>query len=137
MFLVRGKGPSGTDGTQGRGDRRPPAGKSPGKSPGKPATGLLLTEPLRGLADLGALALAAPGLLAAPRGDGHGVLVFPGLLASDSSTLPLRTFLRWLGYEVRGWDLGRNNGPTEAVLAGLPRAVIEHAERSGRPVSLL
>jgi len=133
MFLVREKGPGGADGTRGRGHRRPLAGKSPGK----PATGLLLTEPLRGLADLGALALAAPGLLAAPRGDGHGVLVFPGLLASDSSTLPLRTFLRWLGYDVRGWDLGRNNGPTEAVLAGLPRAVIEHAERSGRPVSLI
>jgi len=133
MFLVREKGPGGADGTPGRGSRRRPAGKSPGK----PATGLLLTEPLRGLADLGALALAAPGLLAAPRGDGHGVLVFPGLLASDSSTLPLRTFLRWLGYEVRGWDLGRNHGPTEAVLAGLPRAVLEHAERSGRPVSLI
>jgi pimeloyl-ACP methyl ester carboxylesterase len=133
MFLVREKGPGGADGTQGRGDRRPPAGKSPGK----PATGLLLTEPLRGLADLGTLALAAPGLLAAPRGDGPGGLVFPGLLASDSSTLPLRTFLRWLGYDVRGWDLGRNNGPTEAVVAGLPRAVLEHAERSGRPVSLI
>ena len=89
MFLVRGRGPGGADGAQGRGDRRRPAGK--------PATGLLLTEPLRGLADLGALTLTAPGLLGAPRGDGHGVLVFPGLLASDSSTLPLRTFLRWLG----------------------------------------
>src|SRR2546423_1166986 len=68
MFLVRETGPGGADGTPGRGDRRPPAGKPPGK----PATGLLLTEPLRGLADLGALTLAAPGLLAAPRGDGHG-----------------------------------------------------------------
>jgi len=133
MFLVREKGPGGADGTPGRGDRRRPAGTSPGK----PASGLLLTEPLRGLADLGALTLAAPGLLAAPRGDGHGVLVLPGLLASDSSTLPLRTFLRWLGYHVRGWDLGRNHGPTEAVLAGLPRAVLDHAERSGRPVSLI
>jgi pimeloyl-ACP methyl ester carboxylesterase len=128
MFLVRENGPGGADGTAGHGDRRPP---------GKPATRLLLTEPLRGLVDLGALTLAAPGLLAAPRGDGHGVLVFPGLLASDSSTLPLRTFLRWLGYDVRGWDLGRNHGPTEAILAGLPRAIIDHAERSGRPVSLI
>ena len=134
MFLVRDRGPGGTDGAPGRGGgRRPPAGRSAGK----PGTGLLLTEPLRGLADLGAMMLATPGLLAAPRGDGHGVLVFPGLLASDSSTVPLRTFLRWLGYDVRGWDLGRNNGPTEAILAGLPRAIIDHAERSGRPVSLI
>ena len=97
----------------------------------------LLTEPFRGLADLAALLAAAPGLLVAPRGDGHGVLVFPGLLAGDVSTVPLRGFLRWLGYDVRGWDLGRNRGPTEAVLAGLPRAVLDHAERTGRQVSLI
>src|SRR6516165_7546072 len=102
-----------------------------------PSTRLLLTEPIRGLADHAALLLATPVLAAAPRGDGHGVLVVPGLFASDSSTLPLRGFLRWLGYDVRGWDLGRNRGPTEEVLAGLPRAVLDHAERTGRPVSLI
>src|SRR6266568_2392328 len=102
-----------------------------------PSAALLLTEPLRGLADLAALLAAAPGLLAAPRGDGHGVLIFPGLLAGDLSIGPLRGFLRWLGYDARGWDLGRNYGPTEAVLAGLPRAVLRHAERTGRPVSLI
>lgn len=114
-----------------------PGGQSGRQPADKPATGLLLTEPLRGLADLGAMLLATPGLLAAPRGDGHGVLVFPGLLASDASTVPLRAFLRWLGYDVRGWDLGRNTGPTEAILAGLPRAVLNHAERTGRPVTLI
>jgi len=102
-----------------------------------PSAGLLLTEPLRGLADLAALLIAVPGLLAAPRGDGHGVLIFPGLLAGDLSTRPLRGFLRWLGYDARGWDLGRNYGPTETVLAGLPRALLRHAERTGRPVSLI
>jgi len=125
MYLIRGAS-GGTGGGR--------AGNSGG---GPPAAALLLTEPVRGLADLAALLLAAPALLTAPRGDGHGVLVFPGLLAGDSSTLPLRAFLRWLGYDVRGWDLGRNRGPTEAVLAGLPRAVLEHAERTGRPVSLI
>ena len=125
MYLVR-------EGSRETGDAAPPD-----KGGGRPATGLLLTEPVRGLADLTALLLAAPALLAAPRGDGHGVLVFPGLLAGDSSTVPLRAFLRWLGYDVRGWDLGRNRGPTEAVLAGLPRAVLDHAERTGRPVSLI
>jgi pimeloyl-ACP methyl ester carboxylesterase len=102
-----------------------------------PSAGLLLTEPPRGLADLAVLLVAAPGLLAAPRGDGHGVLIFPGLLAHDPSTGPRRGFLRWLGYDARGWDLGRNYGPTEAVLAGLPRALLRHAERTGRPVSLI
>ena len=129
MYLVRG-------GSRGTGDAAP-VGPDGGKAGTGPSAGLLLTEPIRGLADLAALLLAAPGLAAAPRGDGHGVLVFPGLLAGDSSTVPLRAFLRWLGYDVRGWDLGRNHGPTEAVLAGLPRALLDHAERTGRPVSLV
>jgi len=108
-----------------------------GRAATGPSTRLLVTEPIRGLADHAALLLATPVLAAAPRGDGHGVLVLPGLFASDSSTLPLRGFLRWLGYDVRGWDLGRNHGPTDAVLAGLPRAVLDHAMRTGRPVSLI
>jgi dienelactone hydrolase len=97
----------------------------------------LLTEPARGLAGLAVLPLAAPWLASAPRGDGHGVLVLPGLLASDMSTTPLRRFLRWLGYQVDGWDLGRNLGPTTAVLDGLPRALAAAAERTGGPVSVV
>ena len=129
VYLVRG-------GARGNGDATP-AGSDDGHPAGGPSAGLLVTEPIRGLADLAALLLAAPGLAAAPRGDGHGVLVFPGLMAGDSSTVPLRAFLRWLGYDVRGWDLGRNHGPSEAVLAGLPRAVLDHAMRSGRPRSVI
>ena len=102
-----------------------------------PSAGLFLTEPVRGLVDLAALLVAAPWLATAQRGDGHGVLVLPGLLASDTSTFPLRSYMRWLGYDVRGWDLGRNRGPTEEVLAGLPRALLSHARRTGRPVSLI
>jgi hypothetical protein len=102
-----------------------------------PSAGLFLTEPVRGLVDLTALFISAPWLATAPRGDGHGVLVLPGLLASDTSTLLLRVYLGWLDYDVRGWDLGRNRGPTEEVLAGLPRALLAHARRTGRPVSLI
>ena len=105
--------------------------------PTRPPAGLFLTEPARGLGKLAVLPLAAPWLAAAPRGDGHGVLVLPGLLASDLSTALLRRFLRSLGYAVRGWDLGRNVGPTEAVLDGLPRALAALAERTGGPVSVV
>src|SRR5256714_14166224 len=102
-----------------RGGLRGPGNATSGnQSGGRPATGLLMTEPIRGLADLTALLLAAPALAAAPRGDGHGVLVFPGLLAGDTSTMPLRAFLRWLGYDVPGCALGRTPGPTEARLPG-------------------
>ncbi len=101
-----------------------------------PSSALLLTEPIRGLVDLATLPLASPWLATAPRGDGHGVLVLPGLLASDRSTVPLRQFLRLLGYDVRGWGLGRNRGPTEEVLDQLPRALQDHVQRTGRAVSL-
>ena len=82
----------------------------------RPSLGLFLTEPARGLADLAGLWVAAPWLSLAPRGGRHGVLVLPGLLASDSSTVLLRWFLGWLGYDVRGWSLARNLGPTDQVL---------------------
>src|SRR5215469_12977723 len=101
-----------------------------------PAAALFLTEPARGLADL-ALALASPWLAAAPRGDGHGVLVLPGFMATDTSTGLLRRYLRRLGYEVRGWELGRNLGPTEQVLEQLPRAVTAFASWTRGPVSLI
>ena len=101
-----------------------------------PAARLFLTEPARGMADFGLL-LTAGWLAGAPRGDGHGVLVLPGFLATDTSTGVLRRFLRMLGYNVRGWEIGRNVGPTERVLDQLPRAVTALANWTGGPVSLI
>jgi pimeloyl-ACP methyl ester carboxylesterase len=102
-----------------------------------PSAGLFLTEPARGVVGLAALPLAAPWLAAAPRGDGRGVLVVPGLLASDMSTALLRRYLRWLGHDVRGWDLGRNVGPTDAVLDRLPQTLAALAETARGPVSVV
>jgi pimeloyl-ACP methyl ester carboxylesterase len=106
-------------------------------SEGCPPLGLYLTEPARGLVDLASLPVAALWLPIAPPGDGHAVLVLPGLLASDASTLPLRQLVRWLGYDVHGWELGRNRGPTDAVLDGLPAALKTLAGSSGGPVSII
>ena len=55
--------------------------------PGPPSLAMCLSEPTRGLVDIASLLLAAPWLLRSPRGDGHPVLVLPGLLTSDVSTL--------------------------------------------------
>ena len=71
---------------------------------------LALSEPFRALLDLATLPWAAPLLSHAPRGDGHAVLVLPGFLADDHSTWVLRRFLRYLGYDAQGWQLGRNIG---------------------------
>lgn len=102
-----------------------------------PSARLYLTEPARGLAGLAALPFAAGWLASAPRGDGHGVLVLPGLLASDMSTALLRRYLTWLGYGVWGWQLGRNVGPTDRVLAELPRVLTDLTRRTGGPVSII
>jgi pimeloyl-ACP methyl ester carboxylesterase len=58
-------------------------------------------------------------------------------MATDMSTGLLRRFLRRLGYTVRGWELGRNLGPTERVLDELPRAVTAFSDWTGGPVSLV
>jgi hypothetical protein len=59
----------------------------------RPPSKTLLFLEGRALHELGAFMLLRPWLAAAPRGDGHPVLVLPGLLASDMSTRPLRSFL--------------------------------------------
>jgi len=114
-----------------------PAGSTAGEHAAGPSARLYLTEPARGLFGLAAMPFAAGWLACAPRGDGHGVLVLPGLLATDMSTALLRRYLRWLGYDVHGWRLGRNVGPTATVLDSLPRALADLADASGGPVSLI
>lgn len=104
---------------------------------GIPGRALWLTEPVRAVLDAGLLVAATPWLAAAKNGDGHGVLVLPGLMASDGSTKPLRAYVRRRGYFVRGWRLGRNLGPTSGIVAGMPGALRELVEKTGGPVSVI
>ena len=67
-----------------------------------PSKTLLLLEGGRAFHELGAFLGALPLLSLAPKGDGHPVLVLPGLVASDVSTRALRTFLKTRGYAVCG-----------------------------------
>jgi pimeloyl-ACP methyl ester carboxylesterase len=78
---------------------------------------------------------AGPLLAASPRGDGHSVLVLPGLGGDDSSTAPLRWFLGRLGYRSAGWGLGRNHGFGRHVTDGLDE-LLTAAHETG-PVSLV
>jgi hypothetical protein len=73
----------------------------------------------------------------APRGDGHPVLVLPGLLAGDFSTLPLRRFLRAIGHDARGWGLGVNVGPTDALRRKLDDLLLATRGAHGQRVSLV
>ena len=76
-----------------------------------PSAILALTELPRAVAELGTLPWAAPLLWAAPRGDGHPVLVLPGFTTTDRSTGILRRYLTRMGHDVHAWELGRNLGP--------------------------
>jgi uncharacterized membrane-anchored protein YjiN (DUF445 family) len=103
----------------------------------RPPSRTLLFMEGRALWELGAFVGSLPLLNAAPRGDGHPVLVLPGLIASDVSTRPLRAFLRGRGYAAHGWGLGRNLGPREGIEDGMRQRLLELHQRYGRKVSLI
>src|SRR5437899_1571367 len=73
-----------------------------------PAFGLLATEPLRALLDYCAARLAVP---PEAEGDGHPVIVYPGLGGGTLATSRLRSFLKDCGFAVHDWEGGINTGP--------------------------
>ena len=91
----------------------------------------------RAIPELGAFLTALPLLSLAPRGDGHPVLVLPGLVASDTSTRPLRSFLKSRGYAASGWRQGRNLGPRDGVQHAMVDLVHELSDTHGRKISLI
>jgi len=101
-----------------------------------PSLGLLALE-FRAPLEFGALLPAWPALHRAARGDGHSIMVFPGLSASDATTFPLRGYLGSLGYLTEGWSQGFNFGPRAGVLETAKRGLATAYERSGRKVSLI
>lgn len=87
--------------------------------------------------EYGAALLAQPFLAQAQHGDGHPVLIFPGLMASDTSTKPLRRYLQARGYAAVGWDLGSNLGPRDGVLDGCRELLSGLRRQHKRRVSLI
>jgi len=98
---------------------------------------LLQLLELRAAWELAAGVAALPWLRLAPRGDGHPVLVLPGLVASDGSTRILRDFLTRRGYDVHGWGLGRNYGPRPGVEEAMLATIDKLHAQSGRKLSLI
>lgn len=101
-----------------------------------PGLGRLMME-ARAPFEFAASIAAAPVLLRAPRGDGHPVLVYPGFMATDLSTRPLRRLLHTLGHDVAGWEQGRNLGPRDHTLARAQQRIVDLHARTGRTVSLV
>jgi pimeloyl-ACP methyl ester carboxylesterase len=99
---------------------------------------LRLALELRMPFEFGAGLAAMPFLSAMlPPGDGHPVVVFPGLAASDMSTAPLRRFLKQRGYDAHAWEQGRNVGPGRGVLEACFGKVRSVHAQTGRKVSLI
>lgn len=77
----------------------------------------------------------------APPGDGHPVLVIPGLGGSDGSTQYIRQFIDGIGYNSRKWELGRNLGPRhgmDKLLKDLTARVQQvYDESNGAQISLI
>lgn len=102
-----------------------------------PPSRLLLLAEGRALWETGAGLAMWPLLQLTPRGDGHPVLVLPGLVAGDASTLVLRRYLASRGYDAHGWGLGRNFGPREGVEDGMVTLLRKLHDDSGQKVSLV
>ena len=94
---------------------------------------------LEGRAPVELLSLVAswPWMRKLPHGDGHPVLVFPGMGANDATTVPLRHLLQELGYATHAWGQGLNFGPRPGVLERSADDIRALADKHGQPVSLI
>lgn len=71
------------------------------------------------------------------RGDGTPVIVVPGFLSSDRSTVYLRRTLGQAGYRAYGWRQGFNLGARRDLLERIAARVDNLHARYNRPVALI
>ncbi len=103
-----------------------------------PSLALLALEPLRALFEFAHGKLAPRHEL--PRGDGHPVIVYPGLATNGLATAHLRTALEELGHATYDWEHGLNRGPQDELDAWLEQLSEQlHAltDLHGEPASLV
>lgn len=103
------------------------------EAPPPPSVWGLLKES-RGFLEFPRLLLEFPDLARQPKGQGEPVLVLPGYGGSDASTFVLVQYLRFLGYEARGWKLGRNHGRVQKLVPRVMRRLEQIAQKSKQPV---
>jgi pimeloyl-ACP methyl ester carboxylesterase len=75
-----------------------------------PSLALLGLEPLRAAIEYTRLCLMD--WSRAPTGDGHPVVIFPGLGTNGTWAAPLKSYCRELGYAANDWGRGMNRGPS-------------------------
>lgn len=110
---------------------REPAPVAPTRTPASAAS------ELRTLGFLPKLARALPAMKTLPRGDDSLVIDIPGMYAPEVSMAPLRSFMRRLGYDARGWGLGFNYGKPGRDIERLAAALHQLRARDPRPIHLV
>ena len=73
---------------------------------------MLALEPVRAMLEFARMQLSDA--RRPQRGDGHAVVLFPGLGADHHLMQPLARRCEELGYDVQHWGRGRNIGPKES-----------------------
>ena len=116
---------------------RPVRASGEQEAPPPPNRLLTFLEVPRASVELCGLLAAAPFLLGAPRGDGHPVLVFPGLSGGAGWTALMRCYLESLGHSVHGPRFAATKGSSGRVRRLLSERVDDLADRHGGPVSLV
>ena len=109
----------------------PPIGPARGSIPER-----VLNES-RAIFEIPRLVLRSAELARRPRGAGRPVVVYPGYGTGDGSTAPLRAYLRGLGYDVHGWNLGRNRGDMHSTITPVLDQVRALARHHGQPVAVI
>jgi pimeloyl-ACP methyl ester carboxylesterase len=104
--------------------------------PQPPTRSGLFREAL-GFLELLRLLLRIPTLASQPRGRGEPVLVLPGYAAGDASTVILQSYLRLLGYRVRGFGRGKNSGDVPELLARVLKRLVSVSYKADQAVRVV
>lgn len=72
-----------------------------------------------------------------PAGNGQPVVVYPGYLTSDVSSIRLRRSLRAAGYDAHGWLIGQNKGARADLIERLLPQLEDLAACHGQGVVLI
>lgn len=96
-----------------------------------------LVREARGILEFPRLLFRLPALARQPRGGGEPVLVVPGYGAGDVSTLILQSYLRFLGYRVRGVGQRAKPGDVPGRLVRVLKILLSFAHKTGKPVRIV
>ena len=104
----------------------------------RPSLRLLLSEPLRAASELAGYRFRKPH--EAKPGDGHPVILFPGLGADAKVGATLRAYCDRLGYDAYDWGQGLNCGPKgdlDEWLHSLKSQILDLLSVHSQPATLI